>query len=268
MEVLVPDTLFALGGTVPNDGRISWVRGDGGGHVPLNCYLLTQGRHGWLIDTSLPAVEHEVISQAESFVELDEVDLILTRCVEFDSIGNAEPLLHVLPINVAYADFEATEWMFFRAPWSPPARDVEPRLLPQNALLEPSHGRDLFVLHTRFRLLATAWVYDAETRTLFSSDAFTHVLATEPGQRVVTAATDTTSDRVVYEHLMTKFDWLSGAETGPLRAYLDSVRERWPIEIIAPGYGCMIVGADLVSRHFAMVDTALQDLEHDVIAVH
>lgn len=267
MEVLVADTLFALGGTVPNDGRVSWVRADGAGHIPLNCYLLKQGGHGWLIDTSLPVVEDAVISQARSFADLTEVDLILTRCVEFDSVGNAEPLLHVLPINVAYADFEPTEWMYFRAPWARSAREVEPRLLPQNAPLMPSHRRDLFVLHTRFRLLATAWLYDAGTRTLFTSDAFSHVLATGPAQRTVTADTDTTSAQVVYEHLMTKFDWLSGAETGPLRTYLDGVRERWPIEIIAPGYGCIIVGADLVSRHFDLIDAALEELERDVIAV-
>jgi flavorubredoxin len=267
MEVLVPDTLFALGATVPNDGRISWVRADGGSHVPLNCYLLKQGGHGWLIDTSLPVIEDAIVEQARSFADLTEVDLILTRCVEFDSVGNAEPLLHVLPINVAYADFKPTEWMYFRAPWAPPARDVEPRLLPQNAPLTPPHGREIFVLHTRFRLLATAWLYDAGTRTLFSSDAFSHVLATDPAQRTVTAEIDTTTVEVVYEHLMTKFDWLAGAETGPLRDYLAGVRERWPIEIIAPGYGCMIVGADLVSRHFDLIDAALEELEHDVIAV-
>ena len=93
------------------------------------------------------------------------------------------------------------------------------------------------------------------------------MLATDPAQRTVTAANDTTTTEIVHEHLMTKFDWLSGAETGPLRNYLTGVRERWPIEIIAPSYGCMIVGADLVSRHFDMIDAALEELEHDVIAV-
>jgi flavorubredoxin len=266
MEVVVPDTLFALGATVPNDGRISWVRA-AGGHVPLNCYLLRQGGHGWLIDTSLPMIEDAVVAQARSFTGLGEVELILTRCVEFDSVGNAEPLVHVLPINVAYADFEPTEWMYFRAPWAPPTREVEPRLLPQNAPLMPAHGREIFVLHTRFRLLATAWLYDADTRTLFTSDAFSHVLATEPTQRTVTADTDTTSAEIVYEHLMTKFDWLSGAETGPLRAYLDGVRQRWPIEIIAPSYGCMIVGEELVDRHFELIDAALEELQRDPIAI-
>jgi flavorubredoxin len=267
LEVLVPDTLYALGATVPNDGRVSWVRADGGGHIPLNCYLLRQGNHGWLIDTSLPVVEEAIVSQAQSFRDLAEVDLILTRCVEFDSVANAEPLLHVLPINAAYADFKPTEWIYFRAPWAPPARRVEARLLPMNAPLMPAHGRDIFVLHTRFKLLATAWLYDAGTRALFTSDAFSHVLATQPGQRIVTIEDDTTSAEIVHEHLMTKFDWLSGAETGPLRSYLRETRERWPIEIIAPAYGCMIIGAELVQRHFEMMDAALNELEHDVIAV-
>jgi flavorubredoxin len=267
MEVLVPDTLYALGATVPNDGRVSWVRADGGGHIPLNCYLLREGHHGWLIDTSLPIVEEAIVSQARSFRDLTDVDLVLTRCVEFDSGGNAEPLLGVLPINAAYADFKPTEWMYFRSPWAPPARRVEPRLLPVNAPLTPSHGRDIFVLHTRVKLLATAWLYDTGTRTLFTSDTFSHVLATEPNQRIVTTDDDTTSAEIVHEHLMTKFDWLSGAETGPLRRYLRETRERWPIEMLAPAYGCMIVGTDLVQKHFDLMDAALEELEHDVITV-
>lgn len=267
MEILAPGTLFALGATIPNDGRISWVRAEAGGHVPLNCYLLKQGHHGWLIDTSLPIVEDAVLAQAKTFDDLTTVDLILTRCVEFDSVGNAEPLLHVLPIDVSYADFKPTEWMYFRAPWAPPARGVEARLLPKNGPLTPAHGREIIVLSTRFKLLATAWLYDAGTRTLFTSDAFSHVLSGEPGRRIVTGETDTTTAEIVHEHLMTKFDWLSGAETGPLRTYLRETRERWPIEIVAPAYGCMIVGADLVERHFDLMDAALEELEHDVIAV-
>jgi flavorubredoxin len=267
IKVIVPGTLFALGGTVPNDGRISWVPADAGGHVPLNCYLLKQGDHGWLVDTTLPIVEDAVVAQAKTFGDLSAVDLILTRCVEFDSGGNAEPLLRVLPIDVAHADFHPTEWMYFRDPWAPPARHVDARLLPKNGWLSPSHGREIFVLSTRFKLLATAWLYDVGTRTLFTSDAFSHVLAAEPDQRSVTAETDTTTAEIVHAHLMTKFDWLSGAETGPLRTYLRETRERWPIDVIAPAYGCMIVGADLVQTHFDLMDAALEELEDDVIAV-
>ena len=73
--------------------------------------------------------------------------------------------------------------------------------------------------------------------------------------------------RLIYGTGLRVYDWLAGAETGPLRTYLDGVRERWQIEIIAPGYGCMIVGAELVNRHFDLIDAALEELEHDVIAV-
>jgi flavorubredoxin len=267
LETLAPDTLYALGASVPNDGRVSWVRANGRGYIPLNSYLLKEGDHGWLIDTSLPIVEQAVVSQARLLGELTDVELILTRCVEFDSVGNAEPLLHVLPINVAYAAFKPTEWMYFRAPAHAPARAVEPRLLPTNAPLITPHRREIFVLNARLKLLATAWVYDAKSRTLFTSDAFSHVLAWEPGQRIVTTTDDTTSPAIVREHLMTKFDWLLGAETGPLRRHLREIRRRWPIDIVAPGYGCVIVGAQLVERHFEMMDSALEELDHDFVAV-
>ena len=43
---LAPDRLYALGAAVPNDGAITWLPAGAGGHVPLNAYLLTEGRRG------------------------------------------------------------------------------------------------------------------------------------------------------------------------------------------------------------------------------
>ena len=51
---LVPDRLYALGAAVPNDGAITWLPAGAGGFVPLNAYLLTEGRRGILVDTASP----------------------------------------------------------------------------------------------------------------------------------------------------------------------------------------------------------------------
>ena len=53
---------------------------------------------------------------------------------------------------------------------------------------------------------------------------------------------------------MLKFDWLEGAETEPLRAFVDDVFRTYDVQTIAPSHGCILQGAEVVQRHRAMVD--------------
>ena len=71
---------------------------------------------------------------------------------------------------------------------------------------KPGHGgRQLEILHSPLRLLATAWVYDSVDQILFTSDAFGHVtVPTQTSSQIVDAATDTTTVDVVRDHLFTK----------------------------------------------------------------
>jgi flavorubredoxin len=256
---LAEGRLHALGGTLENDGTLSWFPPSQRGFIPVNCYLLVEGRQALMIDTCLPVFEEAVVRQAGAF-DLDEAALLLTRTVEFDSVGNAEPLLDTLPVRRTYAHFTADEWFYFRVDGSTfqsDSRDFEFVPFADRMRVTVGPGRDVTVINAKLKLLATAWVYDHATRTLFTSDSFSHVAAPDAQTRVLDADADTTTGEDVTEHLMTKFDWLSGADTQPLRTFLDGVFAEFDVETIAPASGCILRGRAVVERHHGMLDDAL-----------
>ena len=102
-------------------------------------------------------------------------------------------------------------------------------------------GRAIDVMQAPIRLIATRWLYDRATRTLFSSDMFTHVWRdTEAGPWIVTDTdNDPTSPRDVRSFMLnTRYWWLEGAPTDSIRRGIGNVFDKFDIECIAPGYGC------------------------------
>ena len=66
---IVPGRLYALGGTVALDGRISWFPPDATGSAPTSCYLLLDGGSALLIDTGLPVHRDVLIAQLGSLLD-------------------------------------------------------------------------------------------------------------------------------------------------------------------------------------------------------
>jgi flavorubredoxin len=167
-----------------------------------------------------------------------------------------------------YGHFNPSEWIYFRSATGPAdaAGRFESIVFSDDQVLTLAPGRRVSVINARLKLLATAWLYDHATKVLFSSDTFSHALATSPVERIVTAADDRTTQAEVHEHMMLKFDWLEGAETEPLRTFLDEVFRTYDVQTIAPSHGCILEGADVVQRHRAMVDAVLRDVGAPVAA--
>jgi hypothetical protein len=111
------------------------------------------------------------------------------------------------------------------------------------------------------RLLPTHWAYDEATATLFTSDMFTHVCRPSADSGwVVTPADDDTTIEAVREHMVgSRYWWLPEAETEEIKAGLAEVFVRHQVERIAPGYGCILDGAEVVERHLAMVQEVLAE---------
>jgi flavorubredoxin len=255
---LVPDRLYALGRCIENDGRISWLAPSASGYEPLNVYLLTEGRNGLLIDSQVAVIGDTVEAQARQF-DLDHVTMMLTRCVEFDSVGNAERLLEALPVRVLYGHYPPEEWVYIRR--DPPATlSYESRMMAKYDTITLGPEREAAVLPAPLRLLACAWLHDPATGTLFTSDGFSHVRAKTPSQRIVTEETDDTTLGDVLEHLSCKYDWLETANTGHPRRLLDEVFANYDVERIAPISGCVLSGRTVVERHREMLDEALRIL--------
>jgi flavorubredoxin len=128
-------------------------------------------------------------------------------------------------------------------------------------------GRAIDVMQAPIRLIATRWLYDRSTKTLFASDMFTHVWRdTEQGPWIVDEAdNDPTSLRDVRSFMFnTRYWWLEGAPTDSIRRGIDAVFEKFDIECIAPGYGCILRGRNVVARHYKMLDEFLKACDKSV----
>lgn len=269
---IVEGKSYALGGVFEIDGFASWVSPGATGYAPVNCYLLTHGGCAMLVDTGLPVHERAILDQLGQLVgDERSLSIFYTRVAEFDSMGNGGAVSEAFPVDVAYAHFDAHEWLYFQPRFEgtsrPTAggRTIEYRIIQTGASISICDGDDarvLDVVHAPLRLLATAWVYDRETRTLFTSDSFGHVtLDRQDGARLVDESNDPSTFETVREHLFTKFDWLNTADTTRLRSELAEIFESRDIEAIAPIYGCVIRGRDLVARHYEWVQEALAQVE-------
>jgi flavorubredoxin len=117
------------------------------------------------------------------------------------------------------------------------------------------------------RLIATRWLYDRATRTLFSSDMFTHVWRdSQNGPWIVTESdNDSTSLSDVRSFMLnTRYWWLEGAPTDSIRRGIGNVFDKYDIETIAPGYGCILRGRNVVARHYRMLDEFLKACDKSV----
>ncbi len=116
------------------------------------------------------------------------------------------------------------------------------------------------VMQAPIRLIATRWLYDRDTKTLFSSDMFTGVWRdSERGPWIVDEAdNDPTSPSDMRSFMLnTRYWWLEGAPTDSMRRGIDTIFNKFDIETLATGYGCILKYRSVVERHFQMLDEFL-----------
>lgn len=255
---IVDGQLYVLGGTVEPQGRIHWIPKDATGDAPLNAFVIVDGDKGMVVDTNLPIVSDAVVNQLQG-LGLAELNILMTRPVEFDSMGNCEVLIRNFNVARVYSEvtFPPQDWVAFRDEEPLPA--FEPLVHPKGTDLQFGN-RLLSLIDARLKLLATVWVFDHVTKTLFTSDSFSHVTAPQPGVQVVTSDNDTTTPEQVMSHMLTKFDWMAGAFTGPMGRFCNEVFETYDVENIAPTIGCVIKGRELVQHHRQLMDDTLRKL--------
>jgi flavorubredoxin len=255
---LVPGELYRLGEAARLDGTVSWVHPDRRGWLPVNAYLLRRGSAAVLIDTGVAAHRDAVLAGLGDLLDgVESLVLVLSRVVEYDSTGNATSVIRRFGPKRVVAHTPAAPWIDYN--------DPEP-FLEEAAAARPTYeefgpqvkwGREdelaLEVIRTPLRLLLTAWTYDPHTRTLFTSDSFGYSLLNGGADPRITAAGDDLESGRVEEQMLAKFNWLDAADTSPIVRGLDGIFGDREIDRIAPGFGCVIEGADVVRRHRDMV---------------
>jgi hypothetical protein len=271
IATLARGKLYALQHPYPLDGRVSSYPASARGFSVANSYLLTQSDAAMLIDTGFGKDERAIRGEIEQLIPPRlPLSLFPLRLNEFMSINNVEAFAGHFNVEQCYtSNTDAALWFDFGA--SANGRRILDGM-PITAVTRAEtielgkRGRPIDVMAAPVRLIATRWLYDRATRTLFSSDMFTHVWrAREQGPWIVTEDDDLTCARGLRSFLLnTRYWWLEGAPTASIRRAIAEVFERCDVETIAPGYGCILHGRSVVARHAAMLDEVLKGLDQSV----
>jgi hypothetical protein len=262
--------LYALQHPYALDGRVSSYPASARGFSVANCYLLTQCDAAMLIDTGFGKDGPVIRTQIESLITRElPLSLFPLRLNEFMSINNVESLAVHFNIEQCYTgSTDAALWFDFGAEAN--GRSIL-NSMPITAVTRSDtiqlgkKGRLIDVMQAPIRLIATRWLYDRATRTLFSSDMFTHVWRPRADGPWIIANDDTTSARELRSFLLnTRYWWLEGAPTDSIRRGIGNVFDKYDVETIAPGYGCVLRGREVVARHYQMLDETLKGLDRSV----
>jgi hypothetical protein len=263
---LADDRLYALQNVFPLDGRVSSYPASARGFSVANSYLLAEPDAAKLIDTGFGKDEPVIRAQIESLIPPRlPLSMFPLRLNEFMSINNVESFAGHFNVETCYtSNIDAALWFDFGA--RAEGRDILKSMkvtavTRADTIALGKGGRLVDVMQAPIRLIATRWLYDRATKTLFSSDMFTHVWRdTAVGPWIVAKSdNDATQPRDVRSFMLnTRYWWLEGAPTDSIRRGIGSVFEKYDIECIAPGYGCILRGRNVVARHYQMLDDFLK----------
>ncbi len=272
VAALAEGRLYALQHPFALDGRVSMYPASARGFAVANSYLLTEPDAAMLIDTGFGKDEAVIRAEIESLVAPGvPLSLFPLRLNEFMSINNVESFAAHFNVQTCYtSNIDAALWFDFGAKID--GRDVLKSMnvtavTRADTIALGASRRAIEVMQAPLRLIATRWLYDRSTRTLFASDMFTHVWReTATGPWIVTEAdNDPTSLADVRSFMLnTRYWWLEGAPTDAIRRGIAKVFETCDVETIAPGYGCILRGRAVVERHYRMLDEFLKACDKSV----
>jgi len=279
IETIVPGKLYALQNIIKLDGRVSSYPANARGYTVSNCYLIKEGNDAVLLDSGYTAHVRSLLAQIDSLLEPDAtLSVYPLRINEYMSVCNVEAIAARFNVIQCYSgNPDAALWVDFGGRSDAAGSTGKPYSLKTTlvARKQTLHvGRDksraIEAFQAPIRLIGTRWIYDGATKTLFTSDSFSHEWSDSAAGPWATYAADntTTPDHIRSFLLNTRYWWLQGGNTEALRTKISDVLSRYDIENLAPGYGRVLRGRELVERQFAMFDDVLRGLDRGLVAPH
>jgi hypothetical protein len=267
--------VYALRSLLTLDGRVSAYPGHARGYSVSNSYLLREPDGAAILDTGYAANESEVIAQIGSLISKDTpLTIFPLRINEFMSVGNAMAICEHFNVVEAFSPTPDPIKIWINFASLDPAAGEPPYLNFKSTritgLIRHELGRRgkrfIEMFQTPIRLINTTWIWDEETRTLFTSDSFTQVSCDSPAGPWIIDAYDPSDQRLSAAFMQsfllnTRYWWIEGARTETLRRGVEAVFKRYPIETIAPGYGSILRGRALVEQQFGVLDDILRRMD-------
>ena len=265
---LEKDKLFLLQNIVKLDGRLIAFPPNQKGFAPLNSYILKEETGAFMIDTGYLYHKDSILSQLSNIISVDlPLSILPSRVNEFMSVGNAKSISQQFNvINYYLAQPDAPDWFDF----TDTERDLKLNSIPTHVIgrqieceIGYKTGRFIEIMSAPLRLINTAWVYDKFSKTLFTSDMFTYAVSDNENGPWVLEEDDLVCGIQFIKSFMlnTRYWWLEGAKTRVLRENIRRIFNEYDITTIAPGYGKIFRGRELVAKQFDKLDTIMADFD-------
>jgi hypothetical protein len=264
---LVPEKLYAVGGMLPLDGRISWAPISTRGYQPINCYAIVEGANALIVDTGLPIHEQRILAQLDAIIpEGAHVDVYLTRA-EMDCVGNLGAISQRFDLGTIYTGgrynpFDAFDQLGSVTEGRIEAKSIV-RILPGESI-RITQSRTIDVIMPPFKMLASHWAYDATTKTMFTSDLYAHQALASPDYDPVLAPEMDDADLAsVCAFVESRYWWIHQIAVPEIvvnlrRIFDDKARQ---IERIAPTRGCILEDGSMIRRHTGFLEELVQPVQ-------
>ncbi len=247
--------IFAVGGDVAADRPTSWIAPGLKERMPVSCYVLKESGRALIVDTGL-AIHWPGIQQALDALLRDSRhrSLIMTRR-EPDVVHNLPTIVaRYAPITV-YCGGPINPLDFFeRVERESTASHLRCIAGSDVTWMQPEATLAVGALQVRMRptmlrSLPKAHLYEATTRTLFSSDTWALAPQLSAGRiGVLRSEADAPSFGVVYRHILHRFDWLAGIDTRPMQDEIADLLDGPRIDRLCSSSGCVIEGQAIVRK--------------------
>ena len=264
---------FALHNILELDGRVSAYPKSTRGFSSMNCYLLREDNAAVLLDTGFNGQIDFLSEQISSLITKDTpLSLYPLRQNEFMSVGNIVALANRFNVVEAFSNRPNIDfWFDFELEDFIPKEEKDKKFTTSklgNELkinIGENPERLIHGLVAPIRIISTMWIFDHGTKTLFSSDMFSHISQKRLDGPWISDKDELTTTSFVRSFLLnTRYWWLEGVDTGPLREGITEVFNKFDIHTIAPGYGTILTGKEQVEKQFNILDEVLRDLDSSV----
>jgi flavorubredoxin len=244
----IADDVYVLSDLEPARSERSWLPANTKGFEPFNKYVIVKPDAVLLLETGVAAHCDSVMATLRDIVADRTLVLLPTRS-ELESIGNLGAIIEAFPRVQLLTTTRALPPLGLCHVREDKRESVPARRIRRGESLDGIGFGNLQTLNPVIRILGTIWLYNRDSRMLFSSDFFANDLMEEAEQSVIRrSAAGLPDPATLRRSIVAKFDWLARAETAALRAHWNDMFRDIRPSTISPSLGRVQDGPELAQQ--------------------